>query len=114
MLTAWNWKEGAFEWITPSQNVPTLQHQESIWAGQLRMMEAGGAAAGEGEEEGGETPTMTAMRDMKSTTPGTVAGALHRRTTVDSGLAHDPTHTVQDDTKLLPSIFPVLPITDCV
>lgn len=109
----WSWMGGASEWITPSQNVLTPQRRESIWAGQLIMVV--GVAAEGGETE---TPTMTvattAMRDMMSMTTGIVAGTLHHHTTVDTGLAHGPAHTVHDDTNMLPSTFTILPITDCV
>lgn len=113
---AWSWTAGASEWISPSQSVLTPQHRESIWAGQLIMVVVAVAAAAGGGET--ETPAMTvattATRDMMNTTTGIAAGALRHRTTVDTGLAHGPAHTVPDDTKLLPSTFTVLPITDCV
>lgn len=115
---AWSWMGGASEWIIPLLNVPIPLRQESTWADLHTMVVVVGVgvvAAAEGEESHIMTAVMTATTDMTSTTTDIVAGALHRRTTVDTGLAHGLAPTAHDVTELLLSTFSIPPITDgCV
>lgn len=116
---AWSWMGGASEWIIPLLNVPIPLRQESTWADLHTMVVVVAAvvavAAAEGEESPIMTVAMTATTDMTSTTTDIAAGALHHRTTVDTGLAHGLAPTAHDVTELLLSTFSILPITDgCV
>lgn len=112
---AWSWTGGASGWTIPSLNVLIPPHQESTWEDQLTMVAvvveeavvvvaaevaaaAEAAAGGEGETRI-TTVAMSATTDMTSMTIGTVAGALHRPTTVDTGLAHGLAPTAHGDTK---------------
>lgn len=115
---AWNWMVGESEWIIPSPNVHIPPHQESTWAVQLiTVVEVAEAVVAAG---GAETRimivVMTGVTDMMSMITGTVAGALHHLTTVDTGLAHGLAPTAHGDTKLslspLGLSFP--PVTDSV
>lgn len=115
---AWSWMGGVSEWIIPLLNVPIPLRQESTWADLHTMVVVVVVvvvAAAEGEESHIMTAAMIATTDMTSTTTDIVAGALHHRTTVDTGLAHGLAPTAHAVTELLLSTFSIPPITDgCV